>query len=102
MSTIFRTSRLAAAALLLGACEHAGPSATSPQAAVEPERAAAVSSRASSRSAIADRLEAEYNSGARAFPQMSADPRDPLSPETMRMMVATADHLAKVHAGDAD
>lgn len=102
MTRIFRTSRVAFAALLLGACEQAGPPATSPRAAVEPEGAAAVSSQAAHLSAIATRLQAEYNSGARDFPPMSADPRDALSPETMQMMVATADSLAKVHAGDAD
>jgi hypothetical protein len=102
LTRIFRTLRVASAALLLAACEQPGPPATSPQAAVEPESAATVSAQAAHVSAIAGRLQAEYNSGARDFPPMSADPRDRLSPETMQMMVATADRLAKVHGGNAD
>jgi hypothetical protein len=103
---IFRTSWAAATALLLGACEQAGPPATSPQAVgaavVEPGVAAAVSPEAVRVSDIATRLQAEYNSGARDFPPMSRDPRESLSPETMQMMVATAERLARVHAANAD
>jgi hypothetical protein len=95
----------AAATLLLGACE-AGVPATSPEAVpaarAEPRVTAAVPVEAHTLVEMAHRLEAEYASGARDFPPMAADPRESVSPETMRMMKAAADRLAPAYAANAD
>lgn len=94
---------IAAAALLLCACEQGETRMTSPDAAAEDARAlASVPAEAARLAEMANRLAAEYESGVRDFPPMSADPRASVSPETLRMMIATADRLAQTHGADAD
>lgn len=99
---ILRTSSAAAAALLLAACERAGPPPTSPDAAPAAVVKTRVPAEADLLLQIANRLQAEYTSGVREFPPMAADPRESVSPETMRMMIATGDRLARAHAANAD
>jgi hypothetical protein len=98
MKILLRTTYPIVAVLLLGACERASAplqaSGGVPVPHTLPPQTAHLAE-------TADRLRAEYESGARPFPSMSADPRDAVSPETLRMMMATAERLSEQYAADA-
>ncbi|MBB4635187.1 hypothetical protein [Longimicrobium terrae] len=92
-----------ATVLLLAACQPvAAPETDKPVAALDGNPALTASPRTADQQKlmeIAERLAAEYESGRRPFPAMSADPRDSVSPESLRVMEETANRLATAYDG---
>lgn len=76
---------------------------SAPTASLERGAPAAVASRAAwsktaeatAAGAVVDRLQKEYESGARQLPPMPADPRSAVSPAQLQVMRETADRLAQ-------